>query len=144
MSKKTKNQFIDLDRIESKEYEPSQEVQHEFNEASQLGLAGRQKLIEKLSEHNLAASSVLSSSDVEAVLENADIDGESVGDESLSPDQNIVEQVGKAVGLTYQDNEPMHMSEKIKARDQNRWELDPASSEDFAERIKNEGEYEKK
>ena len=55
-----------------------------------------------------------------------------------------MEELGKAVGLTYEDAEPLHTTEKIDARDEHRWELDPASSEGYEERMKNEGEYEEK
>jgi Family of unknown function (DUF6335) len=69
---------------------------------------------------------------------------ESVGGENPTPDQDIVEEHGKAVGLTYEDNEPLHGSDKIEGRDQSRWELDPASSEGYEERMRREGEYEEK
>jgi uncharacterized protein DUF6335 len=55
-----------------------------------------------------------------------------------------VEELAKAVGLCYEDNEPLQTNEKIAARDQSRWELDSASSEGYEERMKREGEYEEK
>ena len=36
-------------------------------------------------------------------------------------------------------NEPLHASMKIQVRNQSPWELDPASSEGFNERITREG-----
>jgi hypothetical protein len=54
---------------------------------------------------------------------------ESVGGRNPTPDQDVVEELGKAVGLIYEDREPLHTTEKIAARDEHRWELDPASSE---------------
>ena len=50
-------------------------------------------------------------------------------------DQDLVEEIGKAVGLTYEDSEPLHTDEKVAKRDVNRWELNPASSEDYEERL---------
>jgi Family of unknown function (DUF6335) len=47
-----------------------------------------------------------------------------------------------ALGLTYEDNEPLNTNEKLEARDLHRWELDPASSAGYEERMKREGEYE--
>jgi Family of unknown function (DUF6335) len=47
------------------------------------------------------------------------------------PNQDIVEEPGKAMGLSDEDNEPLQASEKIQARDQPRWELDPAASRRF-------------
>ena len=39
------------------------------------------------------------------------------------------------MGLTYEDAEPLHTDEKVAMRDANRWELNPASSEDYEERL---------
>jgi hypothetical protein len=48
--------------------------------------------------------------------------------------------LGEAVGLIYEDNEPLHTAEKLNERDRRRWELDPASSEDYNDRVNREGE----
>ena len=134
MAKKRKGQFIDAGSIESKIVEPNEEVQREFDEAAQLGSTGHQQLIDKLRGHH-STSPELSGGDIDAAWEDADVGEESVGGENPTPDQDIVEELGKAVGLTYEDNEPLHTSEKIEARDQSRWELDPASSEGYDERM---------
>lgn len=143
MAKTRKGQVIDAGRKESEIVEPNEEVQRDFEEAAQLGSAGRQQLIDKLREHH-ATSPELSGGDIDAAWEDASVGEESVGGENPTPDQDIVEELGKAVGLTYEDNEPLQTSEKIKARDQSRWELDPASSEGYEERMKREGEVEDK
>lgn len=143
MAKKRKGQFIDAGSIESKIVEPNEEVQRKFDEAAQLGPRGHRQLTDKLREH-YSTSPALSGGDIDAAWEDADVGEESVGGENPTPDQDIVEELGKAVGLTYEDNEPLHTSEKIAARDQSRWELDPASSEGYDERMKREGEYEEK
>ena len=143
MAKKRKGQFIDAGSIESKIVEPNEEVQREFDEAAQLCSTGHQQLIDKLRGHH-STSPELSGGDIDAAWEDADVGEESVGGENPTPDQDIVEELGKAVGLNYEDNEPLHTSEKIAARDQSRWELDPASSEGYDERMKREGEYEEK
>jgi hypothetical protein len=143
MAKTPKGNYIDAGRMESEIVEPNEEVQREFGEAAQLGSAGQQQLTDKSREHH-SISPELSGGDIDAAWEDADMGDESVRSENPTPDQDIVEEVGKAVGLNYEDNEPLHSSEKIKARDQSRWELDPASSEGFEERMKHEGEYEEK
>mgnify|MGYP000278860326 CR=1 FL=1 len=66
------------------------------------------------------------------------------GSVNTALDQSVVDELGKAVGLLYEDGEPLHTTEKLEARDKHRWELDPASSEGFDERMKHEGEYEEK
>jgi len=59
---------------------------------------------------------------------------ETPGGSTPTPDQNRVDEIGEAVGVTYQDNEPLSFGEKSDQRDQERWEDDPASSEDYEER----------
>jgi len=141
MASKKRERFIDLGKVETEEYEASEEVQNEFDEAAHLGSAGKGQLIGKLRQHH-STSPALSGGDIDAAWEDAYVGEESVGGENPTPDQNIVEDLGRAVGLIYEDNEPLHTAEKIEFRDENRWELDPASSEGFDERMRHEGEYE--
>jgi uncharacterized protein DUF6335 len=143
MAKQKKEQFIDMGRVESEKFEPTEEVRNEFDEAAQRGSAGQEHLIEKLREHH-STSPALSSGDIDAAWEDADVGEESAGGGSPAPDQDVVEEMGKAVGLIYEDGEPLHSTEKVEARDEHRWELDPASSEGFDERMRHEGEYEEK
>src|SRR5712691_4313847 len=49
-------------------------------------------------------------------------------------DVDIDDAIGKALGVQYEDNEPLKASEKVIERDKHRWELDPASSEDYKDR----------
>jgi hypothetical protein len=46
----------------------------------------------------------------------------------------VVDDIGKAVGVVYDDNEELKGEAKITKRDKHRWELDPASSEDYDDR----------
>jgi Family of unknown function (DUF6335) len=57
-----------------------------------------------------------------------------VGGSAALSDQDIVENIGRAAGLTYQDNEQLDPAEKVRKRDRKRWELNPSSSEDYLER----------
>lgn len=50
------------------------------------------------------------------------------------PDQNAVDEFGEVFGLRYDPGEPLHCGEKEFERDRHRWELDPASAEDYIER----------
>ena len=63
-------------------------------------------------------------------------DDEAPGGDNPTPDQDVVDNIGRAIGIEYQDNEPLKGSEKLLERDKHRWELDPASSEDYKERKK--------
>ena len=44
--------------------------------------------------------------------------------------------LGSELGVTYQDGEPLKAGEKEVERDRHRWELDPASAEDYQERLR--------
>jgi hypothetical protein len=47
-----------------------------------------------------------------------------------------VDDIGEALGITYREGEELNLVEKERGRDAHRWELDPASSDDFLERTK--------
>src|SRR5713226_437901 len=138
MADKAKEEFIDAGDAESEQYEAGEEVQQEFSEVQRLASGGEQ-LRRELREHN-SRTPVLSAGDIDADWARADIGDETVGGSAPTPDQDIVEQLGQAVGLTYEDNEPLHTIEKVEERDRKRWELDPASSEDYNDRVNREGE----
>ncbi len=133
-----KDEFIDAGTAESKQYEADEEVQQEFADAQRLG-SGSEKLKRELLQHH-SRTPRLSAGDLDADWARADIGDETVGGSAPTPDQDIVEELGDAVGLTYDDNEPLHTTEKIEGRDRRRWELDPASSEDYNARVNREGE----
>ena len=138
MVDKEKDRFIDAGSAESEQYEPDEEVQQEFAEAQRLASGGEQ-LIRELREHH-SRTPDLSAGDIDADWGRADVGEETVGGSAPTPDQDIVEELGEAVGLTYEDNEPLHTTEKVEERDRKRWELDPASSEDYNDRVNREGE----
>jgi len=96
--------------------------------------SGRRQMRERLSEHN-ETSPALTAGDVDADWESAATVGdEAPGGDNPTPDQDIVDDIGKAVGVQYEDNEELKGEAKISKRDKHRWELDPASSEDFNDR----------
>jgi hypothetical protein len=138
MVDKDKDRFIDAGTAESEQYEPDEEVQQEFAEAQRLASGGEQ-LKRELREHH-SRTPDLSAGDIDADWGRADVGEETVGGSAPTPDQDIVEELGEAVGLTYEDNEPLHTTEKVEERDRKRWELDPASSEDYNDRVNREGE----
>jgi uncharacterized protein DUF6335 len=73
--------------------------------------------------------------DVDVDLEDAYFTGdEAPGGDNSTPDQDIVEDIGKALGVVYQDDEELKSADKVIERDRNRWELDPASAEDYKDR----------
>jgi hypothetical protein len=100
--------------------------------------AGAAKLAQRLSEDSLADPSI-TSGDVDAQWEGAQFSGdESAVSSMTTPEQNMVDDIGQAMGVTYQDNEELKFGEKERSRDQKRWELDPASSDDYQDRLRDE------
>jgi len=138
MTDKTREEFIDAGDAESEEYQADEEVTEEFAEAQRLASGGEQ-LKRELREHH-SRTPQLSGGDIDADWAGADVGDETVGGSSPTPDQDVVDELGEAVGLTYEDNEPLHSTEKVEERDRRRWELDPASSEDYNDRVNREGE----
>lgn len=80
---------------------------------------------------------VLTAGDVDAAWDQTASGEETVGGSTPTPDQDIVDEIGLAAGVSYEDAEPLDMSDKIDRRDDQRWELHPASSEDFGVRSHN-------
>lgn len=77
----------------------------------------------------------LTGGDVDAAWEQAAMVGdEAVGGTVATPDQDIVDELGTAVGLEMDDRAFLRTSEILEERDDRRWELDPKASEDYEER----------
>jgi hypothetical protein len=94
---------------------------------------GRAEMAESLREHH--GMNDVSGGDVDVDVEDAFFTGEeSPGGDNPTPDQDVVDDIGKALGVEYADNEELKASDKVSKRDKHRWELDPASSEDYKER----------
>ena len=91
-------------------------------------------MAEALEDHRTMTPSI-TGGDVDADVENAYFSGEEApGGDNPTPDQDIVDDIGKSIGVEYQDNEELRSSDKVVDRDRHRWELDPASSEDYKDR----------
>jgi hypothetical protein len=95
---------------------------------------GRKSLRDRFDDHT-ETSPALTAGDVDADWESAySVGDEAPGGDNPTPDQDIVDDIGKAVGIEYQDNEELKGANKVEQRDKKRWELDPASSEDWDDR----------
>ena len=102
--------------------------------------AGAKKLAERLRDDPMADPKI-TGGDLDANWEDAQFSGEeSAGGSTPSPDQNVVDEIGAAIGVQYADNEELKVGEKEESRDRHRWELDPASSEDYVERVRDKEE----
>ena len=80
-------------------------------------------------------SPAITGGDVDADWENAYFSGdEAPGGDNPTPAQEIVNDIGKTLGVKYEDNEELKGSDNVVERDKHRWEMDTASSEDYKER----------
>ncbi len=95
---------------------------------------GRAELRHAKREHT-ETSPAMTGGDVDADWEDAYAVGdEAPGGDNPTPDQDVVDDIGRALGVEYQDNEELKGADKIADRDRKRWELDPASAEDYKDR----------
>ena len=85
------------------------------------------ELLQRLDE-NHASSPADSGGDIDAQWEEVNTTGsESVFGHNPTPDQSDVERNAHAMGINFEDNEPLDFVEKIEKRDRDRFELDEGS-----------------
>ncbi|MEZ5317592.1 MAG: DUF6335 family protein [Vicinamibacterales bacterium] len=93
--------------------------------------AGHDELRERLREHTETGPR-LTGGDIDADWEDAySVGDEAPGGDNPTPDQDRVDDIGRALGVTYQDSQELEGGEEISERDRHRWEYDPASSDDW-------------
>lgn len=110
------------------EFTDDEEILDDFAER-QMMPTDEQGLMRRMRQHH-GETPELSGGDVDAAWDQ----GADAGDETVTaeptPDQDRVDEIGEALGVTYEDDEPLDFAEKVLERDEERWELDPASAED--------------
>jgi len=120
--------------ISDDERVPSPPSSLDLDRTASAARSGRRELLEKYAEHT-ETSPAMTGGDVDADWESAySVGDEAPGGDNPTPDQDIVDDIGRAVGVEYQDNEELKGARKITERDKHRWELDPASSDDWEDR----------
>lgn len=88
--------------------------------------------LQQLLRNHTETSPRLTAGDVDAKWQDAYAVGdEAPGGDNQTPDQDRVEDIGRALGITYADDQELEGGEEIEARDRERWELDPASADDW-------------
>lgn len=109
---------------------------------SSLGMArlasaahsGGEEMRDTLKKNN-STSPRLTGGDVDADWQTADSQGdESPGGDNPTPDQDVVDEIGRALGVEYADDEELQGGAEISERDAHRWELDPNSKDDFEDK----------
>jgi Family of unknown function (DUF6335) len=106
----------------------------DLDRSASAARSGRAELNQRFREHT-STGPAMTAGDVDADWESAESVGdEAPGGDNPTPDQDVVDEIGKALGVEYDDDEELQGGDEIKERDRNRWELDPASSDDFDDR----------
>lgn len=125
-------EFLEIDTNEEAvmeeidDHTADEEIEEDFSERQRL-TSGSEGLLGKLRQHH-SNKPDLSGGDLDAAWEDMDVAGEEgVGATNPTPDQDVVDELGDAFGIDYEDDEPLQTEEKLLERDRNRWELDPAS-----------------
>jgi hypothetical protein len=96
--------------------------------------SGHQKYNHRFREHT-EGGPALTGGDVDTDWNDAYSSGEETpGGDMPTPDQDVVEEIGRALGVEYDDAEELKGAPKIEERDRHRWEYDPASAEDYKDR----------
>jgi hypothetical protein len=96
--------------------------------------SGHQMYHQRAKDHT-EDGDILTGGDVDSDWNDAYSSGEETpGGDMSTPDQDVVEEIGRALGVEYEDSEELKGADKIENRDRNRWEYDPASAEDYKDR----------
>jgi hypothetical protein len=121
-----------LDEAETRTTPPSS---LDMDRRGSAARTGRAEIAQKIREHH--GMDDVTGGDPDVDIEDAYFAGEEApGGDNPTPDQDIVEDIGKALGVTYNDNEELKGADKLVERDKHRWELDPASAEDYTDHDK--------
>ncbi|HEY0322978.1 MAG TPA: DUF6335 family protein [Pyrinomonadaceae bacterium] len=86
------------------------------------------ELLAQRLRNNTASSPADAGGDPDASWEDVNDSGtESVSGDNPTPDQSLVEENARAIGVTFEDNEELDIIDKIDRRDRDRFELDERS-----------------
>ena len=109
------------------EYSPSPEIE-EFMEEEILRAPKDPELLAQRLRNNTSASPQDAGGYFDAAWEDVNESGsETVAGDNPTPDQSIVEENARAIGVSYEDNEELEFIDKIERRDRDRFELEEAS-----------------
>jgi hypothetical protein len=108
----------------------------DFDQRPSAARSGRAELEERYREHP-ETGPALTGGDIDADWQSAYAVGdEAPGGDNPTPGQAVVDEFGTALGVRYDPEEELRSSDAIESRDRHRWELNPASSEDYPERTR--------
>ena len=109
------------------EFVPDPEIE-EFMELEISRAPKDSDLLAHRLRNNTAASPQDAGGDLDANWEDVNDSGsETVAGDNPTPDQSLVEENAKAIGVSFEDNEELDFLEKIEKRDRDRYELEERS-----------------
>ena len=109
------------------DYFPDPEIE-EFMEEEIAHAPKDPELLAQRLHNNTAASPSDAGGDIDAAWEDVNESGsETFAGDSPTPDQSMVEENARAVGLSFEDNEELEFVDKIERRDRDRYELEEQS-----------------
>jgi len=109
------------------EFVPDPEIE-EFMELEISRAPRDSELLAHRLRNNTAASPQDAGGDLDANWEEVNDSGsETVAGDNPTPDQSLVEENAKAIGVSFEDNEELEFVEKIEKRDRDRYELEERS-----------------
>src|SRR5918997_6889756 len=122
MPKKRPEEFEYLSN--NPDYVPDPDIEEFMEEEISRAPKDPELLAQRLRQ-NTAASPSDSGGDPDASWEDVNDSGEeSVAGDNQTPDQSLVEENARAVGVSFEDNEELDIIDKIDRRDRDRFELD--------------------
>ena len=108
-------------------YVPDPEIEELMEEEISRAPKDPELLAQRL-RNNTSASPRDAGGDLDANWEDVNDSGsESVAGDNPTPDQSMVEENARAIGVSYEDNEELEFIDKIEKRDRERFELEEAS-----------------
>lgn len=109
------------------DYVPDPEIE-EFMEEEIAHAPKDPALLAQRLHNNTAASPSDAGGDIDAAWEDVNQSGsESFAGDSPTPDQSMVEENARAIGVSFEDNEELEFLDKIERRDRDRYELEEQS-----------------
>ena len=111
------------DRIPARQtqFTEDEDIEEEFQKRQKKAHSGREALEEDLEKHQFSSPEI-SGGDLDADWSGA-VTGsgaETVGGTEPTPDMDRVDELGKAAGITYEDDEPLNTEDKLIERRKNR------------------------
>ena len=109
------------------DYIPDPEIEEFMEQEISRAPKDPDQLAQRL-RNNTAASPRDAGGDLDAAWEDVNDSGsETVAGDNPTPDQSLVEENARALGVSYEDNEELEFIDKIEKRDRERFELEEGS-----------------